>query len=445
MKALKRSFFVYILLFFLTCILFVSSSYSGFLDDISNAVKKQTSEQNAKQTDEWIKKADAYWKEGNFKDAANAYSKAIELNPQDSRVYIMRGNCNNILKNYQPAILDFTKAIEISPNNTKILEAAYDGRGYANALLGNSDPSMRDYDKVTELNPKDASAYYARACLYSLNNNVTEACRELKNSIDLGYNNWKHIKTDSDMNNIRNAPCYKEIMAASEIPPFTFLNIGENDTYSSVLSKMSDDFVQESKREIELNYPTMLGGYDFEKIDPNNEFRKVAKNYYKYWQNIGGAESVINKYGKSMIWVTFDPKQGNSIITRINFYFSKRNDKLLYYHVYFKDGTISDISKRYTEKYGRELCNIEFEGGRRSSNPFDTSQRASGVGLYYWEDKNDCLFVGSNTILYKQRGPTFLVAVYGSNFDEFISTIKQIHESKIKEDANSKSAEVNKF
>jgi hypothetical protein len=67
-------------------------------------------------------------------------------------------------------------------------------------------------NKAIELKPDFAEAYYEKACLLSITNNTSEACSMLKTAIKKGYSNWKHIRIDSDLDNIRNSTCYKEIM-----------------------------------------------------------------------------------------------------------------------------------------------------------------------------------------------------------------------------------------
>lgn len=215
---------------------------------------------------------------------------------------------------------------------------------------------------------------------------------------------------------------------------YTFFDIGENDTLKSVLVKMSGEFVVSNQRETGVKYPTIMSNYKFEDLDEKNDdkrkFRNVARNYYRYWRKLAKVERTIDSYGNSVIWLMCNPKSGNSVIKRINFYFSKRDGKLLYYHVIFKDGMIADIAGKFIEKFGSEFYHMAIN---------------NNIGLYYWEKDNDCMFIGSDKILYNWNNDTFLVTVYGSNIDAYISTIMPIHEMKIKEDAVRKSQEIDKF
>jgi hypothetical protein len=57
---------------------------------------------------------------------------------------------------------------------------------------------------------------YNMACAYSLSGNVKSAVAELRKSIQLGWFDWKHMDTDTDLNNIRNDADYKKLRSSLE-------------------------------------------------------------------------------------------------------------------------------------------------------------------------------------------------------------------------------------
>jgi len=107
------------------------------------------------------------------------------------------------------AIADYSKAIALDPTN----EGIYNNRGMAYASQKKYDRAIADFETAIELNPGDNSGYYNMACLYALGNNTKEACKWLRETILKGYNDRQHIEQDPDLDNIRNASCYKEILA----------------------------------------------------------------------------------------------------------------------------------------------------------------------------------------------------------------------------------------
>jgi tetratricopeptide (TPR) repeat protein len=104
---------------------------------------------------------------------------------------------------YDQAIADYNMAIKANPR----YETAYFNRGNAYYAKGQYDEAVADYKKAIELNPKNPYPYYNMACIYSV-----EACEQLRKSVKNGFSDWDSIKTDKDLENIRNSSCYKEII-----------------------------------------------------------------------------------------------------------------------------------------------------------------------------------------------------------------------------------------
>jgi hypothetical protein len=74
------------------------------------------------------------------------------------------------------------------------------------------------YNQLTIDEKKKATStisniYYNLTCIYSLLNNKSSAIAYLKKSIDVGYNDYRHIQEDTDLDNIRNE---KEFLALSK-------------------------------------------------------------------------------------------------------------------------------------------------------------------------------------------------------------------------------------
>lgn len=65
---------------------------------------------------------------------------------------------------------------------------------------------------MIEIQPEDNSLYYNIACLYSIQNNITESIKWLSQSIDKGYNNWNLLQNDKDLENVREASDFKILL-----------------------------------------------------------------------------------------------------------------------------------------------------------------------------------------------------------------------------------------
>jgi tetratricopeptide (TPR) repeat protein len=135
--------------------------------------------------DEWL----FYWIQGNsfmesknYNNAIDAFSKGIQLWPENNTLYVNRGNAYGKLGNYSQAIKDYDKGIELNPKDS----GPYINRGNAYGELGNYRQAIEDYDRYIELDPKYATAYYRRALAYGKLGNHRQAIENYKTAAQLG-------------------------------------------------------------------------------------------------------------------------------------------------------------------------------------------------------------------------------------------------------------------
>lgn len=445
MNLLKRTYLVFILSLLLTTSILVSFSYAGLLDDIVNSVKTQSASRNEMQASEWAKKGDTFLNQKNYKDAVDAYSKAISLNSKDINVYMRRGWANRFLGNYQQAILDCDKVIEMAPNDTKLLEIVYDERGYSNALLGNSEAAIKDYDKVLEFNPKNAGGHYAKACLYSLSKNIAVACSELKSSIELGFDQFDHIKKDTDMDNIRDSACYKEIMSLSELPPFTFMEIGSDDNYDSAVRKLNNKFKVVSSENVG-NHPGYIPNVVNKWSNDFQTFEKIKKQYTNTFR--GG----ISSMNDALFALKLSPVDDTMYLRPFNvgnntYYstmaFSGLNKKIMRINILFKTAFFEDVMAKLVSKYKK---------------PMKTINRASSTVGYYWESEDNFMIMTKyDDLLYDYQGNynrapdhmSQLVIQFGKNISEWsqelVPKLIKIEEEKINRENQMRKKAVSDF
>ena len=160
---------------------------------------------------------------GDKRGAILDYTKAIELDPKNSRAFSQRGFIKEGLGDYRGAILDFTKCIELiesadpsytlyilfyralAKENIKDYQGAildysrgieiagiaksdylFAQRGIIKNKLEDYQGAIEDYNKCIQLNPKYADAYYNRGIAkYSLNDK-NGACLDWSQAGELG-------------------------------------------------------------------------------------------------------------------------------------------------------------------------------------------------------------------------------------------------------------------
>ena len=203
-----------------------SEGWQNVVDGIRNTVDEmhiqaKSSSENVqnRRLAEWV------FQQGNFllmlnqiNMAIEAYSRAIELNPSNAKVYYNRGvaysntnmldlaieDYNTVLKlnpkyakaynnrglayydksQVDTAVKDYNYAIKLNPKYTY----AYINRGNAYRKKGKLDTAIKDHNKAIELNPNDADTYYNRGNAYNDKGEVDLAIKDYNKAIELNPN-----------------------------------------------------------------------------------------------------------------------------------------------------------------------------------------------------------------------------------------------------------------
>ena len=110
---------------------------------------------------EYYNRGISYFKEEEFDDAIQAFTKAIVLNLKYAYAYYYRGVCYYRKREVQNAIEDYTEAIRLKSDYAE----AYNNRGACYARKGKPDKAIADYTEAIRLKPDYAEAYNNRgAC-----------------------------------------------------------------------------------------------------------------------------------------------------------------------------------------------------------------------------------------------------------------------------------------
>ncbi len=131
----------------------------------------------------------AYASQKDYSKSVEAFSRAIELNPQNTMYYIHRGISYLGLNKYDKAIDDHSIAIKISENgdpNKTCLCLAYFARGTSYAMTGMYDLASRDFDISIKNNPSFAESYASNGVINGINGNYQVGIRNLEKAIELG-------------------------------------------------------------------------------------------------------------------------------------------------------------------------------------------------------------------------------------------------------------------
>lgn len=143
---------------------------------------------------EW---ATAYYNRGaagmrNFQQAINDLTQVISENPGGPESYYTRGSEYFILNDWQRALEDYTKAIELKPDFPKY----YMSRGLSYRALGDCGQAIDDFTSAIELKPDFAEAYYGRGLAYGAVGNYLHAIDDLRIAAKFNYKPAQQFLTD---------------------------------------------------------------------------------------------------------------------------------------------------------------------------------------------------------------------------------------------------------
>jgi tetratricopeptide (TPR) repeat protein len=94
-----------------------------------------------------------------FKEAIQAFDRAIKHDPNFALAYVGRGAAKGSLRQTKAGFADFDKAIQLDPN----LDYAYYNRGALHIAEKDFEKGLLDLDKAIEINPSYAKAYSVRS------------------------------------------------------------------------------------------------------------------------------------------------------------------------------------------------------------------------------------------------------------------------------------------
>ena len=121
---------------------------------------------------EHLNKGTAYLDQGEFDEAIEEYTEAIELDPNYTTAYHNRAFVYSEIGEYDKAIADLTKTIELDPNYAR----AYYGRGLMYESLGKKAEAIADFEKCIQVSQEPKYVQEAERKIEELRS--TEATEE---------------------------------------------------------------------------------------------------------------------------------------------------------------------------------------------------------------------------------------------------------------------------
>ncbi len=129
----------------------------------------------------YIERGGLRGKDGNYGAAIDDYTRALQLNPLNTRALNDRGDAYYMTGDFDRAIADFTKAIESDPSYSY----AYTNRGLSYFKMGDNDQALRDLNSAIELNDHSNLSYFIRGEIYRSKSDFKAALADFQKAFEL--------------------------------------------------------------------------------------------------------------------------------------------------------------------------------------------------------------------------------------------------------------------
>lgn len=117
----------------------------------------------------------------NYKLAIESFSKSLDFEPSDAKLWNSRGGAYFLSKDYGNALKDFDKAIELDASKAMF----YSNRASVKMGLNDVAAALKDLDEALKLNDADPLVYYTRGNAYSRLSKFDEALKDYDRAISL--------------------------------------------------------------------------------------------------------------------------------------------------------------------------------------------------------------------------------------------------------------------
>lgn len=171
---------------------------------------------NAEESKKFISKDQEYlniglelYNDKKYEAAIEQFTFSIKVNDKNYRAYALRGIVYAMQKEYRKSIIDLQQSLDLEPDNADISSVL----GAVYVQLKEYEKAQLSYEKAYELGQnKNKSVCYNLACLYSLKNQKIKALRFFEEALENGFEDFEHIKKDSDLDNIRDLGRFKDLI-----------------------------------------------------------------------------------------------------------------------------------------------------------------------------------------------------------------------------------------
>jgi len=142
-----------------------------------------------------------------FEVAEDKVLNQLENSPQNFALYYQMGVLNDKKGKTDSAIRNYQKAISIQPGFVQALN----NLAFIHMKNKNYPTSISLFKRIIEVQPMSTAAFYNIACTYAIQQKSEEALFYFEEALKKGFDNWDHIMSDTDMENIRGTERFRRL------------------------------------------------------------------------------------------------------------------------------------------------------------------------------------------------------------------------------------------
>ena len=146
--------------------------------------------------------------EGRLNEAIDRYYQALAITPTDAEIHNNLGNALFNLDKVAAARDHYDKAISLQPSFVPALLNI----AKSHASVGEYETARLFFKRVIHLKPDAPETYYYMAVTHARQNRSVESVEWLRRAVQKGFNNWEFLKTDRQLDNIRESSDYRKFI-----------------------------------------------------------------------------------------------------------------------------------------------------------------------------------------------------------------------------------------
>ncbi len=156
-----------------------------------------------------IKLGDALSRKNRTDESIAFFEQALEVFPlREAGVHNTLGSLYRNKGELDKALQEYGNALQIQPDYVPALH----NMGVVYSQKGDLDRALTYLKKLSEIHPENPDNYYNISCIYARQRKTGESVAWLDRAVKKGFQNWKLLKTDPDLDNIRGSGYYQGLV-----------------------------------------------------------------------------------------------------------------------------------------------------------------------------------------------------------------------------------------